>query len=756
MVRTTMMHSMVRDAHTPAPRKQRFVAVIAAAFLGASTSASAVDFEVGPFEGSIQSLITFGAAWRVQDRASYLIGKSNLNPGLCVRTLATTNPSAGTTPPTYLPPQNDSQISDACATSASDPNDPNDPNDRYVAAPGSFSPNSDNGNLNYDKYDVVAAGAKLNSEITFDLGPVSFYANPIYYFDAENSNFDNTHPDTTLQPPTSPRSAAGEAFAGNRFDFNGYHATAYLPFIGGRELLLRVGEQGINWGESTALVFNSINAINPPDATRARFPGFQLEEAFQPVGMAVFSTDISSNLFIEGFYQYEWKGAIADPVGTFRSTNDIAGAGGQYAMLSFAKQPEDPEGIYAAADNQEDALSVLGSQSSRTVLRTNDIEPEDGGQYGVSFRYFAESLNNGTELAFYFANYHARIPSVSAFAADPTCLTPGATDATALAGCFEDPTVIPGQLAGGGLAPDREPLPVDTVRLALDYPEDIKLYGFSFNTTVGDLALSGEYSYRSNLPVQIQSVDLIYGALQPAFPAEDVDLTVTTFPGRRSAVPDYFNTLFRGQPVDEDGTMNGVENYYIPGFERQKVHQLQFTLLNTFGGANWFNASQIIAIFEFGGTLFPDMPELSRLQFNGAETNTHISGGANGTSNGFDSAEFTLCDDSCRQNPTAAPIDHFPTEFSWGYRAVALFRYQNAIFGANVEPLLGVFHDVKGIAPGVGQNFQEGRMEILTGLRFDYLNKWVGEVRLTTFTGGGDRNSSSDRDNLMAFVGYNF
>ena len=750
-----MKHSLVRIARMPALRKQRATAACAAALLAVSTSASAVDFEVGPIEGSIQSLITFGATWRTQDRANHLVGKSNLNPGICVRTNATSDPSTATNPPTYLAPQNGDQIADACATSASDPGDPNDPNDRYVAAPGSFSPNGDNGNLNYDKHDVVAAGAKLNSEITFDLGPASFYANPIYYFDVENSNFDQTHPDTTLQPPSSPRSAAGEAFAGSRFDFNGYHATVYLPFIGGREVLLRVGEQGINWGESTALVFNSINAINPPDATRARFPGFQLEEAFQPVGMAVFSTDIASNLFVEGFYQYEWKPAIADPVGTFRSTSDIAGAGGEYAMLSFAKQPEDPEGIYAPGDNQEDPIFVLGSRASRTVLRTDDIEPEDGGQYGVSFRYFAEGLNNGTELAFYYANYHARIPSVSAFAADPTCLGTAA-DATALFPCFNDPTTIPGGLAGGQLQPDGEPLPVDTVRLALDFPEDIQLYGFSFNTTVGDLALSGEYSYRSNLPVQIQSVDLIYAALQPAFPENDIDLGIATIPGRRSAVPDYFHTLFRNQPVDADGTMGGVANYYIPGFERQKVHQLQFTLLNTFGGANWFNASQIIAIFEFGGTLFPDMPSLDQLQFNGAETNTHFSVGANGTSNGSDSADFTVCDDSCRQNPTAAPVDHFPTEFSWGYRAVALFRYQNALFGANIEPLLGVFHDVKGIAPGVGQNFSEGNMEILTGLRFDYLNKWVGEVRLTTFTGGSDHNANSDRDNLMAFVGYNF
>lgn len=745
-----MKHSLVRSTPEPLLRTQRVTAAFGAVLLAASTSASAVDFDVGPFEGSIQSLITFGAAWRVQDRANHLVGKSSLNPGLCVRTLATDDPSAGTVPPTYVA----SDLGGACATSNEQANRD------FVNAPGSFSPNGDNGNLNYDKHDVVSAGAKLNSEITFDLGPVSFYANPIYIFDAENSNFDEFHPDTTLQPQFTPRPRSVEALSGDRFDFNGYHATAYLPFIGGRELLLRVGEQGINWGESTALVFNSINAINPPDGTRARFPGFQLEEAFQPVGMAVFSTDITSNLFVEGFYQYEWKPAIADPVGTFFSTSDIAGAGGAYAMLSFAKQPEDPENLYRANDNSEDPQNMLSGAAGRTIFRIGDIEPEDGGQYGISFRYFAESLNNGTELAFYFANYHARIPSVSAFAASPTCIAPTSTTVLeAAADCN-------GFSANGG----DEPVPVDTVRLAVEYPEDIKLYGFSFNTTVGDLAFSGEYSYRSNLPVQIHSTDLVFAALQPAFPNNDILVApgspaapALSLPGRRAGVPDYVETLFRNNPVDPDGTMNGVENYYIQGYESQPVHQMQYTLLNTFGGANWLNASQIIAIFEFGGTYFPDMPDLSELQFNGAETNTHISVGADGTQNGdIDSATFgDACGgqanpDRCRQNPTAAPLDHFPDKFSWGYRAVAVLRYQNALFGANLEPILGLFHDVKGIAPGVGQNFSEGNMQILTGLRFDYLNKWVGEVRLTTFTGGSDHNSRSDRDNVFAYIGYNF
>ncbi len=729
-----------------------------AGLISASGAVHAIQFELGPIEGSIESLLTAGATWRIQDRADYLVGKSNLEPGICIQRDPDGSLGGG-------------RVGDESSCSSTDFGE----NLEYVNARGSFSQNSDGGNLSFDKGDVVAAAVKLNSEISFDvpvpvLGSLAVYANPIYLYDSEVLNSPNYHPDTTLQPAETPRAGAVDDVAGSNFDWASYHVSGYIPFFGGRDILVRVGRQGLNWGESSALVFNSLNAINPPHGVRARLPGFQLEEAFQAVGMAIINTDITSNLFLEAFYQYEWKPAIADPVGTFYSVSDTVGAGGTYAMLSFAKQPEDPEQIYASANNEDDPLFILGSQSSRTVLRVGDQRPDDEGQYGFALRYFAEWLNNGTELAAYFANYHARIPTVSAYAADPTCIDSSLQGPAALAPCLASPdqpvpdvaAVVAG-LQAGQLTPAQEPLPVDTMQLFVEYPEDIKMYGVSFNTTVGDWAVSGEYSFRENLPIQVHSTDLVYAGLQPAFPENDVEVIPgTVLPGRRSAVPDFVNTLYRDNPVDADGTRNGVENYYIRGWEREQVHQLQFTFINTWGGANWFDASQILTVAEIGGTYLPNMPEYSELQYNGAEVNTHASVGADNTTNGFDSGSLgAACQgldnpNSCRQNPTSQALDHFPTDFSWGVRVLSIFRYQNALLGANLEPIVGFFWDVNGIAPGLGQNFIEGNKTLITALRFDYLNKWVGEVRLTTFTGGSDYNSRRDRDNVYVYLGYNF
>ena len=45
------------------------------------------------------------------------------------------------------------------------------------------------------------------------------------------------------------------------------------------------------------------------------------------------------------------------------------------------------------------------------------------------------------------------------------------------------------------------------------YPEDIQLYGFSFNTNVGETAIAGEIAYRKDEPLQIDDVEILYAAM---------------------------------------------------------------------------------------------------------------------------------------------------------------------------------------------------------------------------------------------------
>jgi hypothetical protein len=193
-----------------------------------------------------------------------------------------------------------------------------------------------------------------------------------------------------------------------------------------------------------------------------------------------------------------------------------------------------------------------------------------------------------------------------------------------------------------------------------------------------------------------------------------------------------------------------------------KVANYGMTFLNTIGGSNPFKADQIVVLFELGVTQVFDMPGLDELQFNAAGADTHISNGADGSigigggtlgpgclSNGSNAI-------ACYQNPQAEDPRAFPDDFAWGFRNVYVFRYQDALYGVNLEPLIGFFVDVDGIAPGPGENFIEGRNTYLIGLRWDYVNQWAGEVRYTGESGGGINNARLDRDTLMMNVRYEF
>jgi len=706
--------------------------------------ASAHDFSLGKAEVRLSNLATIGAMLRMQERDASLVGKSNATPGLCVRR---TTPD-GDPAPRYA--------GDTCTTGGDGAG-----NRRAIEAPGTFSVNGDNGNLSFEQYDLVHATAKLTTDLAVNWQDTLVFVRGLYFFDQQYQHHRLQHPDTTLQSPAEAFPAASRDTIGSDLRLLDYFVSR--TFEWDEHLVsIKLGNQVLNWGESAFLAFNSLNAVNPPNAALLRLPGFDLKELFEPVGMAVVNAELRQGVNIEAFYQYDWRPLTLDPVGSFFSTTDFVGDGGRYAMLSFGKAPEDPQGRYRPIDNPDDPTAVVGSTSSRTLRRAPDREPRDGGQYGAALKLFLDDFNNGTELAFYFANVHARIPSASLTAADASCV-PAATDnpltnAVNLIAACGIPVGNLAALATGGpfLPAAREPLPVDTATLFVEYPEDIRLYGVSFNTTVGDYALAGEYAFRDNLPVQVHAIDLVMAAMQPALPETDYSIGVATIPGRRSAAPDFVQTNYRGQAPKP--------GMYLRGYERMKVGQANVSLLRILGSENLLRASQMTLLLETGLTHVLDFPDLSELQFQGGVADLHISSGGDGRAGinprdvrsdpGNPRSNRSTPDQ--RQNPTPQDRRSFGTQYSWGYRAVALTRYDSLLFGANIELLTGYFHDVGGVSPGLGMNFVEGRKQILAGIRWDYQSSVVGELRYTWYTGGDQRDALRDRDNLMLWLGYQF
>jgi len=680
------------------------LAMAVALALLSAPAVQAFEFERGELTGSFDTTVSLGYSWRTEDQNPDLIGKANFNPliGGANQGFAAPFTPFGTFPGSLIQ-QN---------------------------APGRFSINRDDGNLLYDQGDAISQAFKITSELDLKYKNFGAFMRASYFYDMENID----------RPELS---AAAKEKVGK--DFRLLDAFLYGSFdIGDRKLNARVGRQVISWGEST-FIQGGINVINPIDVSKLRVAGAELKEAFLPVDALWASFGITDNLSVEGFYLTEFEQTEADPAGTYFSQNDFGTNGGTYVMLGFGIAPQpviNPENFaatcrpggsvansdrfasLAATYGVPTASAILTSACRNAVPRGPDRYASDSGQFGGAVRWFAEGLNQ-TDFAFYAMNYHSRLPLLSGTAVN-----------------------IPGFLAGGGVSP------ANNATYYVEYPEDIQLYGMSFNTTLpGGIAWQGEISYRPNLPLQVDDVELLFAALTPLNPL--LQAGGLPISARFSSQLGIFSS---GQEVK--------------GWREKEVSQLQMTFTKAIGQA--LGADQIALVGEIGATQVWDMEDPSVLRYEGEGTDT--GGGRSLDANllalitAYNAAPvvgspqfFALL--AALNNPANAgalrnpytTTDGFPTPFSWGYRLAARADY-NSFMGTPItlSPRLAFSHDVGGISPGPGGNFLEGRKSLTVGAEANYLNKVVFDLSWTRFYGAGSLNQISDRDFASFSVKYSF
>lgn len=387
------------------------------------------------------------------------------------------------------------------------------------------SVNADEGNLNYRK-GMASFLVKANHDLQLDYKKSGLFVRGYYFHDFINAN--QTRPKSALSDEAEKLVAHG----GELLDAYVY----FKPDVAGMPASLRLGQQVLSWGEST-FIPNGINSVNPIDVAKLRLPGSELKEALLPINMVSGSIGLTSNLTLEAFYLLDWKRTRVDPPGTYFSTNDFVAKGGTHVYLGFG----------AVADS-----APLGA-----ISRGQDNEPSDSGQYGVNLKWLAEHLNN-TEFGVYFMNYHSRLPAISARTpTSPVNTTAILTDSATLLGGnatltgglaaalgTTNPaaiqqalatligatlTNVPASALPAALQPFYSSVANVTGQLSqrelliaaargqylIEFPEDIRLVGASFNTNVKGVALQGELSYRSNQPLQVDDVELLFAALSP-------------------------------------------------------------------------------------------------------------------------------------------------------------------------------------------------------------------------------------------------
>ncbi len=516
----------------------------------------------------------------------------------------------------------------------------------------SRDPNADDGNLRYKRNELVSTTLKATHDLELKYRNFGAFVRGSYFYDP------------TIRSKGSLGRDARDELGSDAEILDAYVRGTFQ--IGGRNLNLRLGRQVVSWGEST-FIQNGINVLNPVNVSRLRAPGSELKEGFIPTTMAYATQELTDNLSVEVALLAEWKKTKIDPVTSFFSTNDFVGEGGDRAFTGFGRRND----LNAAA-------GIFGVNANAAVWapRSADKKADNDGQYGIAFRYFAPELNN-TEFGFYHANYHSRTPYISGYRGGVTVAATPSPPAPPGCRVIDVPAASFGLGAGCAVAAGR------AGTYFVEYPEDIKLWGLSFNTTgPSGIALQGEYSYRPNQPIQLPSADLLLAALGLA------------------------NQLTSTNPVAAAGVAYGTE---ISGYRRVKMHQVQMTGTKTFGPT--FGAEQLVVVGEVGYTRL-ELP--SNLKFAAPGCHLPQVGSSVATSNGSTSS-------GC-----------FATENSWGYRLVGRLDYPNAIGAVTVSPRLAFSHDVDGRSP----TFNEGAKALTLGFGFNYRQNWQADIAYTAFFGG--------------------
>ncbi|ASV36780.1 MULTISPECIES: DUF1302 domain-containing protein [Pseudomonas] len=554
-----------------------------------------------------------------------------------------------------------------------------------------LSQTSDDGHLNFKRGETFSKIFKGIHDLELKYGDTGVFVRGKYWYDFELK--DESRPFKDISDNN--RKEGAKSSGGQILDAFIYHNYSIADQPGN----VRFGKQVVSWGEST-FIGGGINSINPIDVSAFRRPGAEVKEGLIPVNMFYVSQTLTDNLSAEAFYQLEWDQTVTDNCGTFFSQPDIISDGCTDNLRVLNKRSR----INPAAYPTLNSFGVDVNEEGVKVARGGDRDARDSGQFGVAFHYNYEPLD--TEFGAYFMNYHSRAPIFSARGASQSLYNllnnPGAPAALR--------QLAPVIIAGNS-------------QYFVEYPEDIRLYGLSFSTTLPTgTAWSGEVSYRPNAPVQLNSTDILFAGVTP--------------------LNGYSNA----------SVLKGVPGQDLNGYRRKEITQLQTTFTHFFDQV--MGASRLTTVGEIGVTHVGGLESKSKTRY-GRDPVFGPGSLPAGFCNGLNASTAAGAGVPVADLNTNCNNDGFTTSTSWGYRARAIWEYPDVFAGVNLKPNVAWSHDVSGYSPGPGGNFEEGRKAVSLGLDAEYQNTYTASLAYTNFF-GGKFSTVDDRDFVALSFGANF
>ena len=626
--------------------------------------------------------------------------------------------------------------------------------------------NGDDGNLNYNR-GLISSASKITSELEVQSGYLGFFARASAFYDSENfdGKRERTELSDGAKRQVGGDATILDLYMTGEFETDrgiGSVRAGNQVINWGESTFIPNGISVINPFDVSKLRVPGAElreAVLPVPAVSASFaPADELSvEAFVQLDWKPMEIDPVGSFFSTTDYVGEGgrKAVLFSPDPRLPLP---------FTDTGYSFEPLTPA-IKADLGAALGPLVRLDHPDFGSIPRARDREPDNARDWGIAARVFSEQLND-TEFGFYFINYASRLPLIGGRAGDqasvlgaqgvagsvlaPTsyttqaitqAVTPGVTQAVTKAvtqavtqqvsaqippGTPNRQQLIQQQVAAQVPALVAQRLPAEIGKevgtrvggvatlLALDtygskagyfveYPEDIQLFGVSFNTLLGATgwALQGEYSLRQNAPLQIEDSALLQSAL--------TSLCV---------VPQHpLYPIFRNFCANPLGPAPVEPGEVIRGYVLRDVSQVQATATKVFSQVA--GADSLTFLIEGAAMIVHDMP-------------------------------------SKATTPLDAPGGSLADATSVGYRAAAVLSYSNAVGAVRLSPRLQFAHDVNGSSPGPAGPFVEGRYAVTLGLQASYLDRWSADVSYTQFAGAGIRNTLIDRDFLTLSLKYSF
>jgi hypothetical protein len=484
----------------------------------------------------------------------------------------------------------------------------------------------------------------------------------------------------------------------------------------GTEVKARLGRQTLDWGKAL-LIGGGINAaITSQDLAASLRPGALPEEGKLPTAMLSASLAAGKNWGADGFIKLENRSPVFPGCGTFFDMASLLPPG-----CNLAAANGNPSPFPAALGSPLTTVASLSEpalfKSGHYVHRGADVNPRDDGQWGVSLRYLAESVN--TEFRGYAMNTSSTTPGFRVYTPTVALATSAPINLVPLPAA-QRPVGAVFNYAFNALT---DP---NGLKYGVSYANDVQLFGLAFDSKPAPGSrIYGEFAVRPNAQLNWNGNDLLTAALQPL--VANAALNISKGLG----------TLPMGSAYD--------------AFDRLRVTTAML------GGnqvlPNVLGAERMIVVAELGLSHVDNLPDANVLRYGRSfPYGTAPSVQLNGT--------MSTCSEAIQANGIPAGVagktcttDGFVSTDAVGLRLNVMARYPNALMGATLVPSLYIAKDISGYS--YDGTYSQGRMPLRPSLRAEWGKYYYLDVAYTRFS-GGDYNLMTDHSNLTLVAGVKF